>query len=865
MLVGRSWAFQFLKSLFDFFWSKSGGITICASSCKSNKPRGWGRDFDPKKTSSAVWTFFSNEDFQHFSNRALTAVMKSCKQSWQSLDRARDTKHRQNPRPGTSRDVMNSFQHFESLNFRVFQKVPLDLWIRLLCGWSCDNRCHVVEIAGPSATAIVTSSIGGAMEDATLKDTLFRIFALAWPSILSELSTPMLGLVDTIVVGHFPSSVDLGALALAIAAYNPLIVVFNFLRMGFGGVIAQAMGAQDEAELVACAARGVLLGLAVGLLLCIMREPLAMLLFGYILHEPSPETLQQAQNYFQVRILGAPAALSNFVVQAWLINVQRTDLALAANLILNVANALLCVSFGCILDFGIVGVATATVLSNYLAFAFGILQIRHVSQQLPWMPFPRPWTIDWSLVFQSKRLLKLASLNGNVVLRSICMMMIVTDFTSLSVKLGQNALAGNNLLMQLQMLISFAADGFANAGEALVGEAIGQGDRERVRLIFKGLMVWGFLLGLCFTMIFVFGGRWILLALTSHADVVSYASAYLPWQWAAPFLSFTAYLMDGIFVGAARPSNMRDATCMALVVFWTVGHVSASNDVLWGAYMLHLMTRAAVLLYWYPAVEDAADELKEYRETLLPDRIWIADPLPPSQCDLVLNHFGAPWRIPMNETWSDMIMIPQILITSLKSLPFELIGFRWMAGAICRWRGDEWLGDSSRQWPQELGSHDAGPRKDMLHRVNLSECENRENAVLTQTLNKPTLVNSSFSWFAQSHEGKKRWNGVLLGVFSKSRKKKIWHGPGVGCLGCLGVVRCHRSRFDLLKRHAIVLGGHGRTRWRRWNAARTTPSSWGQDWLPNTAVTAVLLLLCFYILSMILSLLFLQMFAVMFF
>ena len=458
--------------------------------------------------------------------------------------------------------------------------------------------------------------------DAGTKDTLFRIFALAWPSILSELSTPMLGLVDTIVVGHFPSSVDLGALALAIAAYNPLIVVFNFLRMGFGGVIAQAMGAQDEAELVACAVRGVLLGLAVGLLLCIMREPLAMLLFGYILHEPSPETLQQAQNYFQVRILGAPAALSNFVVQAWLINVQRTDLALAANLILNVANALLCVSFGCILDFGIVGVATATVLSNYFAFAFGILQIRHVSQQLPWIPTRRARpSIDWSLVFQSKRLLKLASLNGNVVLRSICMMTIVTDFTSLSVRLGSSALAGNNLLMQLQMLISFAADGFANAGEALVGEAIGQGDRERVRLIFKGLMVWGFLLGLCFTMIFVFGGRWILLALTSHADVVSYASAYLPWQWAAPCLSFTAYLMDGIFVGAARPSNMRDATFMALVVFWTVGHLSANNDVLWGAYMLHLMTRAAVLLYWYPAVEDAADELKEYRETLLPDRI----------------------------------------------------------------------------------------------------------------------------------------------------------------------------------------------------------------------------------------------------
>lgn len=172
--------------------------------------------------------------------------------------------------------------------------------------------------------------------------------------------------------------------------------------------------------------------------------------------------------------------------------------------------------------------------------------------------------------------------------------------------------------MQLQMMISFAADGFANAGEALIGEAIGQGDSGRVRLIFKGLMSWGLVLGFVFMLMFVAGGHCILTALTSHEDVVSYASDYLPWQWAAPILSFTAYLMDGVFVGAAKPSNMRDATFMALVVFWTVGHIRADNNVLWGAYMLHLITRAAVLLYWYPAVEDVADERNKYRETLLP-------------------------------------------------------------------------------------------------------------------------------------------------------------------------------------------------------------------------------------------------------
>eukprot|EP00438_Fugacium_kawagutii_P003677 Skav224247 [mRNA] locus=scaffold939:1478540:1479835:- [translate_table: standard] len=430
----------------------------------------------------------------------------------------------------------------------------------------------------------------------------------------------MLGLVDTIVVGHFSSAVDLGALALAIAAYNPLIVVFNFLRMGFGGVISQAMGAKDEAELLACAVRGVLLGLVVGLMLCLMRESLAAVIFGYVFHEPSAETLTQAQKYFQIRILGAPAALSNYVVQAWLINVQRTDLAMVANLILNLSNALLCICFGYVLDYGIAGVAAATVMSNYMAFVFGISQIWRVSEQLPWLqgtsgPWPR---IDWSLVFQAQRLLKLASLNCNVVLRSICIMAILTDFTSLSVRLGSSALAANNLLLQMQMLISFAADGFANAGEALIGEAIGQGNSQRVRLIFQGLMLWGLLLGLVFMVIFVSAGHWILAALTSHEEVVRYAEEYLAWQWAAPILSFSAYLMDGVFVGAARPSHMRDATFMALVVFVTVGHLSANNDVLWLAFMLHLITRALVLLYWYPIVEDIADERSKYRETLLP-------------------------------------------------------------------------------------------------------------------------------------------------------------------------------------------------------------------------------------------------------
>ena len=168
------------------------------------------------------------------------------------------------------------------------------------------------------------------------------------------------------------------------------------------------------------------------------------------------------------------------------------------------------------------------------------------------------------------------------------------------------------------MLISFGADGFANAGEALIGEAIGEGDRGKVRKTVEALIVWGFLLGLALTALFMVAGHWILGLLTSHEAVIEYAGIYLPWQWAAPILSFTAYLLDGVFVGAARPSSMRDASFLALVVFWVVGHSSTDNNYLWAAYMLHLITRALVLLFWYPSVENAALEVKEHREALLP-------------------------------------------------------------------------------------------------------------------------------------------------------------------------------------------------------------------------------------------------------
>jgi len=458
------------------------------------------------------------------------------------------------------------------------------------------GRPKVAADGGPDAADLSLPEAGG------------RLWQLAWPSIISELSVPLLGLVDTLVVGHMADARDLSGVALATSAYNPLLMIFNFLRMGTSGVTAQAFGAGDRRELMAGAARGICLGLFFGTLLCLLRSPLAALSFGCI-EAPDADTLDRAETYYRTRVLGTPAALANFVVQAWLVGVQRPEQALAANLVLNVSNAVLCILLGWTLELGVAGVGAATAVANYLALAFGAAQIWRVSQQLPWLAdsCSGQESIDWALVFDAGRLLKMATLNGNIFFRSVCVMFIVTDFTALSAQLGSAALAANNLLMQMQMLISFGADGFANAASAMVGEAIGRGRPGQLRTVFLASLRWAAILGLGFTLAFVLCGRAILAALTSHAEVVAYAAAYLPWQWAAPLLSVAAYLMDGVFVGATRPREMRDATFLALVAFAAVGHtLGGSNNNLWAAYLLHVVIRSAALLCWYPRIEAAA-------------------------------------------------------------------------------------------------------------------------------------------------------------------------------------------------------------------------------------------------------------------
>lgn len=446
-----------------------------------------------------------------------------------------------------------------------------------------------------------------------------RVFDVAWPSILAEVSTPLLGIVDTLVVGHLQDTSALAGVALAIAILNPVLFVFNFLRMSTGGMAAQAFGAGNATELMATFVRAVCSAFAIGICLVIFKGPICSFALQVVV-PPDPITEQRALEYFSTRIFGAPAVLANYAVSSWLNAVQQPKKMLAHSVVLNTSNAALCVLLAWVFGFGVAGVGTATAIANWIALIFGFALIWQVYPNLDCVRRAKStWLVTWKEVFDLNQWWKLLSVQGNVFLRSLCLMALTTDFNALSAALGTVPLAANSLLYQFQMVLSYASDGFANAAEALVGEAVGNNRPAQIQEVLRSIARCSAILVAIFTFLFIAFGRRMLHLFTSHQDVVDYATQYLEWQWLAPALSVAAYVMDGVAVGANFFAEMRNATFAAFLCFLLLTHLGPrSNDVLWMAYLAHLVVRAAVLLFRFSAFgRPAAGHLDECREPLL--------------------------------------------------------------------------------------------------------------------------------------------------------------------------------------------------------------------------------------------------------
>ncbi len=420
--------------------------------------------------------------------------------------------------------------------------------------------------------------------------------------IVSNVSVPLLGMVDTGVTGHLENASYLGAVAVGSALFGFMFVAFNFLRMGTTGIAAQRYGADDYAGLRNSLGQAVIVALIVAMVLISLQVPIGTL--GLFLLGPDPEVLTHARDYFFIRIWSAPATLVNYVLIGWFLGLQNARIPLAMVIVTNTVNIVLDLLFVLVFDMKVAGVATASVLAEISGMLVGIAFVGRALRA-----HPGEWTLR--TLTSLREYGAFFSVNANLFIRTIALVSTFTFVTAQGARLGGVVLAANAVLMNLQTLISFVLDALAHAAEALVGKAVGQRSRPAIEHSVRLTLRWSAMLAVIFCLAFAIGGPALIRLLTDLADIRDAAYEYLPWVIVSPVISVWAYLYDGVFVGATRAREMRDMMLgAALLVFLPAWYVLApfGNHGLWLAFTLFMAARGLGMHWAYrrrvlPALE----------------------------------------------------------------------------------------------------------------------------------------------------------------------------------------------------------------------------------------------------------------------
>jgi len=431
---------------------------------------------------------------------------------------------------------------------------------------------------------------------AVTRDWHGRVWRLAFPIIISNISVPLLGAVDTAVVGHLTDAKYLGGVAVGAMVMSFVYWGFGFLRMGTTGLTAQAQGAGDADEVRASLARAALIGLAIGLVLMALQLPIAYLAFSLV--DASNEVEQLARSYFAIRIFGAPGALVGYAYLGWFLGVQNARATLYVQLWMNGLNIALDLLFVLGFGWGVEGVALATVISEY-AGAGLCLWLAH--RMFPGLGgrFQR------ARILARDRLIHTIAFNRDVFLRTICLVFAFAYFTAKGAEMGDLILAANAVLLNFQIFMAHGLDGLAHAVQALAGGAIGARDRNAFRAAVRVSTLWASILAIGFTGVYALAGHGIINMLTGLSDVRAEAAIYLPWAVAAPVVSIWAYQLDGIFLGATRGHAMRNAMIVSLLIYLVLCWVLVplwENHGLWLALMGFMAVRGITLWIGYPAL-----------------------------------------------------------------------------------------------------------------------------------------------------------------------------------------------------------------------------------------------------------------------
>ncbi len=415
-----------------------------------------------------------------------------------------------------------------------------------------------------------------------------QILALALPSIVQNVTVPLLGLCDVTIMGHVGGAESIGAIAVGSMVFNVVYWLFGFLRMATSGLTAQAFGGGRMDLSMACLRQGLLVGLGAGLLFVLLQVPLRSVAL-WAMQTPA-EVQPLVTTYYNICVWGAPAVLALYALTGWFIGMQDTRTPMLIAVGQNVLNIGLSLTFVVAFDMGVGGVALGTLIAQWAGLG-GALVLFATRSRRHGLALSHLWRGHATFV------LRHLTIYGDIFLRTVCLVAVNLYFTSSGAAQGSLVLAANTLLMQFFMFYSYIMDGFAFAGEALAGRYLGAGDQPTLRLTIVRLFRWGWGMALLFSLVYALAGTPLLRLLTSHADVVAAATAYLPWAVLVPLAGTAAFVWDGIFIGTTRSRGMLVACFWAALAFFTLWFALApllANHALWIALLVYLAVRGIV-------------------------------------------------------------------------------------------------------------------------------------------------------------------------------------------------------------------------------------------------------------------------------
>jgi MATE family multidrug resistance protein len=435
-----------------------------------------------------------------------------------------------------------------------------------------------------------------------MKNRDHQILKIALPAIVTNITIPLLGLVDTAIVGHMGSAAYIGAIAVGSMIFNLVYWLFGFLRMGTSGMTAQARGRRDMAEAAGILARSMKVAAIVAVLMLLLQWPLYRFMLWLI--APTDDVVPWVDVYFRIVVWGAPAMLSLYSLSGWYIGMQNTRIPMVVSILQNVVNIVASLLFVYGLGMQVEGVALGTVVAQYAGFLVALAFLwRYYRKVLAGRIVAGSWgrfcVIPFSLKIGSSEPSprSVIHVNRDIFLRTLCLVAVNLYFTSAGARQGAAILAVNTLLMQLYLLFSYVMDGFAYAGEALGGRYWGARDWVAYKDVVRRLFGWGAMMTTLFTCIYIIGGMSFLRLLTDEVQVVEASQAYVWWAYLVPVAGVAAFIWDGLFIGTTQTRGMLVSSAIAALVFFVTATITIGimgNHGLWLAMILYLLIRGLI-------------------------------------------------------------------------------------------------------------------------------------------------------------------------------------------------------------------------------------------------------------------------------